>query len=137
MGIHWLWYISFLLVRYGWLLGFPCCTVKVRWERNFLMNVAMFPLIPVLWRSFRIPYLHVVTYAFSRSKKIETTWLFLIRPLRVYILSLVSWSLVPWFHQNPLWYLDKMLCFSRYQISHELTILSIVLQLQLVKAMGW
>ena len=57
------------------------------------MNAAMFPLILVLWRSFRILYLHIL-YAFSRSKKIETTW-FLIRLLQMYVLSLISWLLAP------------------------------------------
>ena len=59
------------------------------------MNATTFPLIPVLWRSFRIPYLHVESYAFSRLIKIETTGWFLIRPLWMYVLSLISWSLVP------------------------------------------
>ena len=97
-------------------LVFPCHTVKVWWERKFLMNAAMFPLFPLLMRSFGIPYLHVVSHAFLRSKKIETTGWFLIRPLQMYVSSLISWSLVSCFHYNPLWYLDKMLCFSRYQI---------------------
>ena len=95
-------------------LTFPYCTVKVRWERKLLMNATVFPLIPVLWRSFRILYLHVVSYAFPRSKKIETTWWFLIRPLWMYVSSLISWSLVLWFCWNLLWHLDNMLCFSRY-----------------------
>ena len=58
------------------------------------MNVAMFPLIQVLWRSFRIPYLHVVSCAFSKSKMIETAW-FLIWPSQMYVLSFISWYLVP------------------------------------------
>ena len=65
----------------------------VRCERKFLMNVAIFPLIPVLWRSYRILYSHVVSYAFSKSKQIETTWWFLIRPLQMNVQSL--WLLVP------------------------------------------
>ena len=54
------------------------------------MNEAVFPLIPVLWSSFRILYLHIVLYAFSRLKK----WWFLIRRLQMYVSSLINWSLV-------------------------------------------
>ena len=102
-------------------------------QKEIFNECIHFPL--VLWGSFRISYLHVVLQAFSRSKKIETTWWFLISPLQMYVSSLISWSLVLWFCQNPFWYLDKMLCFSRYQISCALTILAIILQMQLVNTM--
>ena len=63
---------------------FPCCTIKVQRERKLLKNAAMFALSPVLWRFFRIPYLHVTSYALSRSKKIETIWWYLIRSLQMF-----------------------------------------------------
>lgn len=35
----------------------PYCTLKALWERKFLMNVAIFLLILMLYKSFNIPYL--------------------------------------------------------------------------------
>ena len=46
-------------------------TIKVRWERKFLMNMAMFPLIPVLWRSFRIPYFQLYHMLFWDQKRLK------------------------------------------------------------------
>ena len=40
--------------------------------RNSLICIGRFPLNPALWMSCKIPCLHVISYAFSRSTRIDT-----------------------------------------------------------------
>jgi len=87
-------------------------------------------------RSRSMPYFHVVSYAFSRSKKTDTRCSRLTKSSRIKLSSLISWSLVLRFFRKPLWYSVKMLLFSKNHISRQLTSRSNVLQRQLVKAIG-
>ena len=60
----------------------------VRSARKFLMNVGSLPLNPSLWISFKIPYLHVVSHAFSKSINTAITCSFLIKASRIEVSNL-------------------------------------------------
>jgi hypothetical protein len=46
-------------------------------DRKFEMKLGSLPFNPISKRSFKIPYFHVASYAFSKSKKIDTACSFL------------------------------------------------------------
>ena len=66
----------------------------VRSARKILMNVGSLPLNQSLWISFKMPYLHVVSYAFSKSKNTATTCSFLIKASRMKVSNLTKLSVV-------------------------------------------
>jgi hypothetical protein len=52
-------------------------------DRKFEIKVGTLPFNPISKRSFKMPYFHVVSYAFSRSKKINTACSFLAKAFRI------------------------------------------------------
>ena len=79
-----------------------------RSARKFSMNVGSLPLNPSLWISFKMPYLHVVSEAFSKSKNTATTTScsFLIKASRMKVSNLTKLSVVLWSDLKPDWNCD-------------------------------
>src|SRR5215469_6646889 len=75
------------------------------------MKMGNRPLSPISWRSLSIPYFHVVSYAFSRSKKTATTCSRFTKPSLTQVSKRTSWSTVLLFDLKPLWYLVMILFF--------------------------
>ena len=65
-----------------------------RSSRKFLMNVGSLPLNPSLWISFKVPYLHVVSLAYSKSKNTATTCSFLLKASPMKVSNLTKLSVV-------------------------------------------
>ena len=66
----------------------------VRSARKFSMNVGSLPLNPSLCISFKMPYLHVVSYAFSKSTNTATTCYILIKASCMKVSDLAKLSVV-------------------------------------------
>ena len=106
-------------------------------ERKDFIKLESLPFNPMLSRSFMIPYLQVVSYAFSRSKNIAKRCCFCIIASLMEVSNLTTWTIVDLWLLKPHWKLVKRLLDSMNQTSLLLTMHSIVLHRQLVKAIGW
>ena len=84
-------------------------------------------LSPILWRSLRIPYFLVVSYAFSWSN-IGTACSLFTKASLIKFPSLTRWWMVLRFFLKPRWMLDKILLDSRNNTRYLLIIRSMVLQ---------
>ena len=111
-------------------------TRKRRFERKLATKMGKWPLIPRSYRSRIMPYRHVVSYAFSRSKNTATACCFLMEALRRNVSNLTRWLRVERPRLKPHWYSEMRRSLSSVQTRQSLTILSMVLQMQLVKAIG-
>jgi len=89
------------------------------------------PRRPASWRSFMMPYFHVQSYAFSRSKCCRWIKASLIKDSKC-----TRWSVVLHCLQKLHWRGVMSLFLSKNQTSLLLTIRSITLHKQLVSAMG-
>ena len=114
----------------------PILTWNKRSERKLLMKHGSRPRKPSSCRSRNMLCFQVVSYAFSRSKKMATTCSFLIKASLTKLSNLTKWSTVERFLRKPHWTSDKWPSDSRHHISRAFTMRSIVLQRQLVSAMG-
>ena len=74
-----------------------------------------------------MPYFHVVSYVFSRSKKTDTRYSCLIEASLINVSNRIRWSIWILWLLKPDWYCVINLLLSRYQISLALIILSTVL----------
>ena len=83
-----------------------------------------------------MPCFHVVSKAFSMSKKMAVTCSPRRKAFLIWVSSLMSWSVVDLFFLKPLWDLESLLFVSKYQIRRLLTSFSMSLHRQLVSAMG-
>ena len=101
-------------------------------KRKALIKFGSLPFNPMC-RSFMIPDLQVVLYAFSRSKNIATSC-FCIIASHMEVSNLTTWSIVDLWLPKLHWKLVKRLLDSMNQTSLSLTICSIVSYRQLVKA---
>ena len=70
------------------------------------MNVGSLPLNPSLWIAFKMPYIHVVSYAFSKSTNTATTCPFLVKASRMKVSSLTKLSVVMQSDLKPDWNRD-------------------------------
>ena len=102
---------------------------KCRFERKLAMKMGKRPLIPRSYRSRIMPYRHVVSYTFSRSKDTATACCFLMKALRRKVSNLTRWSRVDRPRLKPHWYSEMRRPVSSVQTRRSLTILSMVLQM--------
>ena len=79
----------------------PMRTLKERSSKKFSINDGKWPLRPRSCRSLRMPCFHVVSNAFSRSKKMATTCCLFIKASRMYVSSLTRWSMVERVFRKP------------------------------------
>ena len=114
----------------------PFQTRKCRFEIKLAMKMGKWPLIPRSYRSCIMPYRHVMSYAFSRSKNTATACCFLMKALRSNVSNLTRWSRVDRPRLKLHWYSEMRWSLSSVQMRRSLTILSMVLQMQLVKAIA-
>ena len=114
----------------------PIRTLKDLSDKKFDIKFGIRPLRPISCKSFMMPYFHIVSYAFSRSKNIATQCSFLINASRIKDSNRTKWSLIPYFIRKPACFPEITLFDSRNQTSLSLIILSIVLHIQLVNAIG-
>ena len=105
-------------------------------QRKPAMKSGSRPRRPASCKSFKMPNFQVVSYAFSRSKNIAVAYCFWIKASRIKDSKRTSWSVVLRPLRKPLCMGVIILFLSRYQTSLLLTIRSITLQTQLVRAMG-
>ena len=70
----------------------PIRTRNFQSERNALIKFGSLPFNPILCRSFMIPYLQVVSYAFFRSRNNATRCCFCINASRM-VSNLTTWSI--------------------------------------------
>ena len=70
------------------------CTLKVLLLKNSLMYCWSRPLRPKSWRSLAIPYFHVISYAFWRSKKMLIRCSLCAKVRLIQVSSLTRWSVV-------------------------------------------
>ena len=61
----------------------PIRTLKDLSDKKFDIKFGKQPLRPISCKSFMMPYFHVVSYAFSRSKNTATQCSFLINASRI------------------------------------------------------
>ena len=61
----------------------PIRTLKDLSDKKFDIKFGKRPVRPISCKSFMMPYFHVVSYAFSRSKNIATQCSFLINASRI------------------------------------------------------
>jgi len=105
-------------------------------QRKPAMQSRSRPHRPASCKSFKMPNCQVVSYAFSRSKKITVACCLLIKASRTKDSKRTSWSVVLRPLRKPLCVGVIILFVSRYQTNLLLTIRSITLQTQLVRALG-
>ena len=61
----------------------PIRTLKDLSDKKFDIKFGKRPVRPISCKSYMMPYFHVVSYAFSRSKNIATQCYFLINASRI------------------------------------------------------
>ena len=120
----------FLNVRISWINS----ELHSLLDRKFDIKVGSLPFSLISKRSFKMPYFHVVSYTFWRSKKIDTSCSFLAKAFQIKVSKRTRWSEVflPW--RNSHCALDKSLLDSRNHTRRALVILSMVLHMQLARA---
>ena len=111
----------------------PIQTQNFLSKRKALIKLGSLPFNPMLCRSFMISYLQVVSYAFSRSKNIATRCFCIIASC-MEVSNLTTWSNVDLRLLKLHWKLVKRLLDLMNQTSLLLTIHSMNLHRQLVKA---
>ena len=84
----------------------PILTLKDLSDNKFDIKFGNRPLRSISCKSFMMPYLHVVSYAFSRSKNIAKSCSFLTNASGIKDSNRTKWSLVLWFLRNPAWFLE-------------------------------
>ena len=114
----------------------PTLTLKERSDRKLWINLGRWPLKPRSQRTARMPCFHVVSQAFSRSKKMVKTCYFLRKAFLMNVSKRTRWSNVLWFFLKPHCFSERRPHDSRDHMRWALIILSIVLHKQLVNAIG-
>ena len=122
----------FLNVRISWINS----ELNSLLDRKFDIKVGSLPFNPISKRSFKMPYFHVVSYTFWKSKKIDTSCSFLAKAFQIKVSKRTRWSKVflPW--RNSHCTLNTSPLDSRNHTRRALVILSMVLHMQLVRAIA-
>ena len=114
----------------------PTLTLNCRSSRKLDMKMGKRPLKSMSYRSNKMPCFQVVSYASSKSKKTPTAWSRFALASLINVSNDTRWSRVDRFFRNPLWDgVSRPFC-SNIQTRRLLTMRSMVLHKQLVKAMG-
>ena len=97
-------------------------TRNFQFERKALIKFGSLPFSPMLSRSFMIPHIQLVSYAFSWWKNIATRCCFCIIASRMEVSNLTTWSIVDLWLLKPHWKLVKNYWFPMKQSSLLLSI---------------
>lgn len=107
---------------------------KKWWSRmKFDKNKGRLPLSFHQWRFQRIPKHHVVSKAFSKSKRTEVQCWHMLKVFWIWCSSCTRWSTTEQWLWKPQWAMEKRSWFSRINTGQGLTTCSIVLQTYLIE----